>query len=190
MDSFFGVLRAKDRASCHQHICAGGEQLCRILRVHTAVNLDKRFQSSLVYLRADETYLIHRFGNEFLSSEACKHGHQQHHVHLVQIGHKTLDIDVGIDGQAGPYAFGFDEVENGHRVVHRLEMKTNRPRAGIAEPLHVFLGMNNHQMYVQRLVAIFVHRYHERKTEGNIRHKRTIHHIDMQPVRLAAVNHL
>ena len=50
-----------------------------------------------------------------------------------------------------------------------------------------FLGINNHQMYIQRFFRQLGYIFQYRKTKRNIRYKHTIHYINMQPVGITTI---
>ena len=52
------------------------------------------------------------------------------------------------------------------------------------------LGMDNHQMHIEGLLAHFVHGLEHRKTKRNVWYEHSIHHIQVKPVGLAAVYHV
>ena len=56
--------------------------------------------------------------------------------------------------------------------------------------LHVTFGLNNHEMYVQRLLAYLGNGLDDGKAERDVRHKYTVHDIEVQPVGLTLVYHL
>lgn len=185
-----GVFGVEDGTAGYQYICARRKYLGGVLGVDAAVYFDECLQPSAVYLIAHIAYFLYRLGDKGLPAKAGIDRHQQHHIYLVEIGVEAVYIDVGIDSQAGMYAFATDKVERRQRVVGRLEVKPDAIRTRIAEPLYIFLGVYDHQVYIERLLAILVHRYHKRKTERDIGDKRTVHHIHMQPIGIAAVYHL
>ena len=47
--------------------------------------------------------------------------------------------------------------------------------------------MRDHQVYVQRLGGRLAQRFHDRKTERDIRHKHAVHHVHVDPLRRRAV---
>ena len=46
----------------------------------------------------------------------------------------------------------------------------------------VALRFDNHQVYIERLCCRATHRVYDRRTERDVRHKSTIHDIDMDPI--------
>ena len=57
------------------------------------------------------------------------------------------------------------------------------------EVFDVAIRINNHQVNIQRLGCVFVHRFHHRHTKRDIGNKHAIHHIHMKPIGMRTVNH-
>ena len=53
----------------------------------------------------------------------------------------------------------------------------------------VALRLLNHIVHVEGLLAGLGHSLKDRKTKGDVRDERAVHHVEMQPVGLAAINH-
>ena len=60
---------------------------------------------------------------------------------------------------------------------------------GIAKAGQVTVGVNNHQMHVQRLFRYLLYSFNNRKPKRDIRNKQAIHNIEVNPVSLASVYH-
>jgi hypothetical protein len=44
-------------------------------------------------------------------------------------------------------------------------------------------------VHVKRLLSVFRHGFHYGKTERNVGHKHTVHHVKVEPVALALIEH-
>jgi len=54
--------------------------------------------------------------------------------------------------------------------------------AGSGEVVEVVLGLDDHQMHVDRLRCRFAYRFDDNWPDRDVRHKAPIHHIDMDPI--------
>ena len=50
-------------------------------------------------------------------------------------------------------------------------------------------GLHNHQMYIEGLFGMACHGLHHRKSETDVGYKHAVHHIEVEPVALALVEH-
>lgn len=189
-DSGSRVVGMEDGTACNENIRAGGKDAAGILLVHASVHLNKRRKIAAGYLGTDITYLVQCFGYERLSSKSREDRHKENHIHLIQIRVKPMNINVGIDGEAGTHLLCTDKRKYGHRVINRLKMKPYAPRPCVAETLHVFLRVNNHQMHVQGFVGVLSECFHHGESERDVGHERAVHDIDMEEVGFAAVDAL
>jgi hypothetical protein len=70
--------------------------------------------------------------------------------------------------------------------------------AGIREPVgtgfckigNILFRFNNHQVHIEWLGGVFFHSRNNGHTEGNVWNKSTIHHITMNPVCFALIQHI
>ena len=69
-------------------------------------------------------------------------------------------------------------------------MESEDVGACLGEGFEVFLGFHNHQVNIQRLLGFLLNRLNDRDSEGDVRHETTVHHIAMEPIGLASVDHL
>jgi hypothetical protein len=60
--------------------------------------------------------------------------------------------------------------------------------AGTGEFRNVPLGLHDHQMHVQRLGRDRSKRLNDQGTDGDVRHKTTIHHVHMDPISTGLIN--
>ena len=70
-------------------------------------------------------------------------------------------------------------------IVHRQYIGTR-----LFEVVYITAGVHNHQMHIQRLAGMFLNMFHHGLSKTDVRHKHTVHHIHMQPVAFARVEHL
>ena len=62
-------------------------------------------------------------------------------------------------------------------------MKGNLAGSALDESVHPFLRVSDHQMAVQKAVAKLTSKlFHDKRAEGYVIHKVTVHYIDMKPI--------
>ena len=68
-------------------------------------------------------------------------------------------------------------------------MKRDDVGPGLREALRVTLRLHDHQMDVETLGRSLADGFQHGKSERNVRHEDTVHHIDMNPLGSAAIHH-
>ena len=68
------------------------------------------------------------------------------------------------------------------RVSFRLQMKRHQIGAALFQVCNVLLRLTYHNMHIKKQTAYRTNALDDRHTEGNIRHKMSVHHINVQPV--------
>ena len=128
--------------------------------------------------------------DELLSSEAGVYPHYQHHIQL------THDVLQQRHGRGG-----IDSDGRLHACVTYLLHHTVQVRADLIMHVHhvgaqgfhfgdELLGLDNHQMDIQRLVGQAGNVLQHRESERDIGHKDAVHNVQMDPVGIAAVQHI
>ena len=54
--------------------------------------------------------------------------------------------------------------------------------AGLGKGIEIALRFDDHQVHIKRLLRVASHRFDNHRSERDIRHKATIHDVDMDPV--------
>ena len=75
-------------------------------------------------------------------------------------------------------------------VVAGLVVEGDDVGARLGEGLEVFLGLHNHQVDIKGLLGFLLDGLNDRDSEGDVRHETPVHHVAVEPVGLAAVDHL
>ena len=63
-----------------------------------------------------------------------------------------------------------------------LDMEIDKIRAGIAELLGVTHRLFDHQMHIKKHVRLLAQRLEHRDPNGDIRHKKAVHHVKVEIV--------
>ena len=61
-------------------------------------------------------------------------------------------------------------------------------RTGLHKFRREHINRFDHQMRVERLVAVFPQRFHDHWPEGDVGHEPAIHYVQMQPIRASVRN--
>ena len=76
----------------------------------------------------------------------------------------------------------------GRRMRPSLWMERYDVRPSVCEILHILIDRRDHQMDVKWLSAMWAQRLYDRRANGNIRHKMSIHDVNMDPVATSGVD--
>ena len=69
-----------------------------------------------------------------------------------------------------------------------LAMDEQMIGAGLGEIVEIMLGLDDHQMDIDRFRRRLAHRLDDDRADRDVRHKAPVHHIDMDPVGAGAVD--
>ena len=67
-------------------------------------------------------------------------------------------------------------------IAVRFGMNGNYIRPGFCKVGYIFIRFADHQMHVEQNIGTFSERFNNRRSECYIRHKMTVHHIQMQHI--------
>ena len=128
--------------------------------------------------------------DELLSAEAWVDRHEKHQVQVAEDILKHADGRVRIKHHACVYAEGFDLLHSAVDMVAGLIVEGDDVGACLGEGLEVFLRLHNHQVDVEGLLGFLLDGLHHGDAEGDVGHEAAVHHVAVEPVGLAAVDHL
>ena len=60
----------------------------------------------------------------------------------------------------------------------------------VAEFLEIAVGLNNHEMHVERLKCFFLNGLHQRNAVRDVRHEHPVHDVAMEPIGLTFIHHV
>ncbi len=95
-----------------------------------------------------------------------------------------------IDGHAGALAERADRLERAVEMRSRLCMDRNGVGPGRCEIGKIGIGRRDHQVKIERLFGARPDVPDHRRTEGDVRHEMSVHHIEMDPVGAGSVDRL
>ena len=128
--------------------------------------------------------------DEALGGKAGVDGHKEHHVEVPEDVLEERDGRMGIEGHTDAHAGIADGVDGAVEVGAGLVVDGHHVGAGVGHLADEFLGLDDHQVHVRGLVADVAEGVHDREAEGDVGDEDAVHDVDMQPVGLAAIDHL
>ena len=87
-------------------------------------------------------------------------------------------------------AEGFDLLHGAMDMGAGLVVEGDDVGARLGEGLEVLLGFHDHQVDVEGLLGFLLDGLHHGYAEGDVGHESAVHHVAVEPVGLAAVDHL
>ena len=94
-----------------------------------------------------------------------------------------------IEGDASQHTFALDLLNDAVQVGAGFVVHIHHMCAQGLDLVNKLLGLHNHQVDIEGFLGVLGHGLHDGKSEGNVGHKHTVHHVKMKPVALAAVEH-
>jgi hypothetical protein len=85
---------------------------------------------------------------------------------------------------------GLDLLHGAVDVCAGFIMEGDDVGAGFGEGLEVLLRLHDHQVDIQGLLGFLLDGLHHGDAEGDVGHEAAVHHVAVEPVGLAAVDHL
>ena len=128
--------------------------------------------------------------DELLSAEARVDRHEEHHVQVAEDVLKHTDRRMRIEHHACVDAEGFDLLHGAVDMVAGLIVESDDVGARLGEGLEVLLRLHDHQVDIQGFLGFLLDGLHHGDAEGNVGHESAVHHVAVEPVGLAAVDHL
>ena len=128
--------------------------------------------------------------DELLPTKAWVDRHEEHQIQVSEDVFQHADGRMRVEYHAGMDAEGFDLLHSTVDVFAGLVVEGDDVGASLGEGLEVFLGFHNHQVDIQWLLGFLLDGLHHGDAEGDVGHKAAVHHVAVEPVGLAAVDHL
>ena len=116
---------------------------------------------------------------------AAESGIDRHHEHVVEVADDLFERADGrrrIDRDAGQRSQLLDEMQRPMEVGQHLGMNRDPRRSGVDERLDVAIGVENHQVHVERNLGHLVDGLHDQRSERDVRHEMAVHDVQVQQV--------
>ena len=173
---------AEHGAAGDQNVCTGADDEGGRIGVDAAVDANLKAQPLGGAHLGQVGDLGQHLGDEGLPSKAGVDGHDQD---ALQVGQHPFDGTdrsrrVERDARFGPGIF--DLVQQPMQVIRRFGMDRDDIAAEFGKLHDELLRVLDHQMCVERHIGNRAQRFDQRRAEGDIRHKMTVHNIDVDVV--------
>ena len=127
-------------------------------------------------------YAREEFAEEILIYEECV---KQYEECL-----KDANGRMWVKHHAGMYAKGLDLLNGTVDMFAGLVVEGDDVGASLGEGFKILLRFHNHQVDIQGFLGFLFDGLHHGDAEGDVRHEAAVHHVAVEPVGLAAVDHL
>ena len=152
--------------------------------------MDERLQSAPVYHLAHLPRFLDGMFDEFLATVTGIDGHEEHHVNIFQNVFEEADGRMRIEGDPGLHPRLANGVYRAVQVRASLVVDIHHIRPARGQLGDELLRLDNHQVHVHLLLAQAADGLENGDSDGDIGHEYAVHHVEVQPVCLAAVYHL
>src|SRR5262249_46905759 len=134
--------------------------------------------------------LLQRIADEFLPAESRIHAHHQNVVHQIQHFIQHANRRRRIDHNSGFASMILNQVQRPVQMPASLLMHQNPRRARLRKRRNEFIRILNHEVSVKnRFGNRFSQRRHHGRPNRDVRHKMSVHYVQMQQ-RAAALERL
>ena len=147
----------EDVAASHKHIGTGCLQLSSCLQVHAAIHLDESLAAGAVQQLAQLRHLLQGMWDELLTAEARVDTHQQDEVHIGSNVLQHRDRCGRIERHTSLHACLVNLTYNAVQVRTSLIVHVHQVGSESLDLAHELLGLNYHQMHIERLLADACH---------------------------------
>lgn len=183
-------MRPEDGCSCHEYIGASLSDGVCVGECDAPVHFCECVAVAVVDELPQELHLMECVGDECLSSESRVDTHEEYEVKVLD------DVLQNTDGR------GWTEGDPGfHPCMVYLFYSAVEVCAGLIVYVHdvcsdvfhlwdEFLGLYDHEVYVEWLAAELCDSLHDGKPERNVGYEDSVHDIKVKPVGLAVVEPL
>ena len=152
--------------------------------LRAAIDLDDRVEPALVAQPPQRPDLGQHLRQELLSAKPGIDGHDQHDAaefeHIFDLRQRRRRVQHHPGGLSEIADMRQGPVQMDRRA--RLAMDDQMVGAGAGEIVEVTLGLDDHQMDIDRLLRRLAHGLDDDRADRDVRHKAPVHDIDMDPV--------
>ena len=165
-----------------QHVGAGGDHSCCVLRRDPAIDLQLNAAAAVVDHAAQARDLGQTRVDETLAAEAGIDAHHQDQIDLVHHGFNQVSRRAGVERDAGLLSGFLDQPKGTMQMRPRFWMHGDDVGPGRNEGRDIGIDRRDHQMHVENLAAMRTQRLHDHRADGQIRHEMAVHHVDMNVI--------
>jgi hypothetical protein len=189
MDGLFWVVGLEDVAAGYEDVCACFSEAGGIFGSYAAIDLDEGIKAPVVYHTAEGPDLLEGMGDEFLAAEARVDAHDQDSVDIVEDVAKEIDGGTRVDGDAGLHAEAFYLLNIPVDVAASFEMDGELVGTGLSKGFGIAFRFFDHEVNVAYFGSGFADLCDDGEAEADIGDEPAVHDIEVEPVRVAFVQH-
>jgi len=164
-----------------------GDDARDIVDVDTAVDFDGRVVADPIEQRPNRTNFGLAPRDESLSPEPRIDGHDQDEVDVGGDLLERANGRRGVQNDAGLCAQGLDGVDRAMEVRQHFDMHRDHAGARLGECVEVLVGIHDHQVNIQRNLRDSPNRFHDRRSDGDVRDEMAVHDVDVDQIGAAAL---
>ena len=181
---------AKHVAACHEHVGSCLHERGGGVGVDTAIDLDEGVAACAL----DEFFELFDFLDgvldELLAAEAGVDGHEEYHVYVLDDVFKHVDGGVGIEGDACFHACLVYLLDGAVQVGAGFVVDVHHVGSEGFDLLGELAWVDYHEVHVEGFLAQLGYGFKYGETEADVGHEDAVHDVEMEPVGIAAVDHV
>ncbi len=189
VDGFGWVGIAEDEAASYEHVGSGFDALRCCCAIDSAVDFDESAKALFADHLAQATDFAKRVVDELLSAEARIDRHEEYHVDLGEYVGKEFDGRVRVECDCRPHAAGAYLLQSAVEMRASLVVYVEQVGAEVAEERDVALWIDDHEVYVERLLGYLLDAFDYGRAERDVGNEDAIHNIDVDEVGFGVVDH-
>lgn len=184
-----GVRCVKHAAAGNQYIRSRMDNTGGIFQGNTPVNFYMDVQAQLMNHFPELFDLLEGMRYEGLPSESGIDAHDQHGIDILQDLRKRMDGSMGIDGDPRLHTQGLNLLDIAVKMRAGFEVHDEVIGSRFAEIGGVSPRFFYHQVNVTGFLGGGPYLFYDGHTKADIGHKTTVHDVQVEPVRIALIEH-
>lgn len=157
---------------------------------YAAIDLNQGIRSGTDDQIAETGYFSERMLNELLASESGINRHNKNQIHILYNILKQADRSVRVKGDTGKHIGILNERNSTMQMSTCFIMNGKHISTCILESMDIAVRLFNHQVGIEWLLRQAADSLDHWDSERDIRHKHTVHNVEMDPFGLGSVKHI
>ena len=184
------MFGAKHVAAGYKHVHASFDEPPSCVVVYATIYFDEGVAARFLDQFFETAHFVDGVFDELLSAKAWVDRHEKHHVHVLDDVVEHADRSVGIECDASLHACGVNLLDSAVQVWAGFIMHVHHVGSQGFDLFGELARIDNHQVYVKRLFAYLRNGLQHGESETDVGHEDAVHHVEVEPVGLTAVNHV
>jgi len=180
----------EDSTARNDDVRACFDDLVSCARLHATIDLEVDVEAGVVDHIANPCELRCSRRNETLPTETGIHAHDEHPIDIGENIRKAIGGCMGVERNSGPSSECADLLECSVKVRAGLGVHGDHVRPGVSKRLNIFLGLDDHEMDVDRLSGRSANRFDDQRADRDVGHETTVHDVDVDPIGSRLVDRL